>query len=138
MATSTSVDLVCADPQQVHLFWPHVSHLLRSAIQRTGLSDWEETERSILDGKALLWLAWDGEKIISAAATTLAKVDRQKICTLVACGGEDMMQWFPLLEKIEGYARDEGCDCVRIFGRKGWARMLKDYEMTNIVLERAL
>lgn len=138
MDTSTSVDLLCVDPAQIRQFWPHVSHLLRSAIDRTGLSDWQETEDSILNGDALLWIAWDGTKILSAASTSLSMANRRKICTLVAVGGEDMKQWFPLLEKIEDFARAEGCDCVRIYGRKGWARVLKDYEMTNIVLEKAV
>ena len=48
----------------------------------------------------------------------------------------------PLLEatrnEIEAYAKAEGCACVRIYGRKGWARVLKDYQVEQIVLERQL
>lgn len=138
LAISTSAELICVDPKEIRKVWPYVAHLLRAAILRTGLSDWQEIEDSVLDGDALLWFAWDGHKIIAAASTSLSKPNGRLICTLTACGGENMKQWFPLLEKIEAYARDEGCDCVRVYGRKGWLRALKDYQMTNVVLERSL
>lgn len=138
LAMSTSVELVCVDPKEIRKVWPHVAHLLRAAIERTGLSDWQEVEDGVLDGDTLLWFAWDGSKIIAAATTSLGKANERLVCTLTACGGENMKQWFPLLGRIEAYAKDEGCDCVRIFGRKGWLRALKDYQMTNVVLERAL
>jgi hypothetical protein len=43
------------------------------------------------------------------------------------CGGSAMRAWLPLLRKIEAYARDEGRGCVRIYRRKGWARILDGY-----------
>jgi hypothetical protein len=138
LATSTSVELLCVAPAQIRQFWPHVAHLLRAAILRTGLSDWQEVEDSILDGDALLWLAWDGAQIKSAASTSLTAANGRLSCTVVACGGDDMSQWLGLLSEIEKYAKAEGCDCTRIIGRKGWLRALKDYRMTNVVLERAL
>jgi hypothetical protein len=132
------VELICVDPKRVHEFWPYASEMIRSAIRRTNLSHTSDTEYEILSGDGLLWLAWNGEKIEAAASTHLIDTDADKICVLTACGGENMHHWLPLLMKIEQYAKDEGCKCVRIFGRKGWLRILKDYEMTNIVIEKAL
>ena len=60
----------------------------------------------------------------------------ERVCVLTACGGRDMKRWLPLLEIIEAYAKAEGGGRLRIFGRKGWQRMLKNYRVTNIVLER--
>jgi hypothetical protein len=84
-----------------------------------------------------LWLAWSG-RIDAAATTILTQTDTRKVCVLTACGGRDMRRWLELLEQIEAYARAEGCSRIRIFGRKGWQRMLENYHVSNIVLERKL
>ena len=42
------------------------------------------------------------------------------------------------MSRIEGWARAEGAALVRIYGRKGWARVLKNYHVSNVVLERRL
>jgi hypothetical protein len=50
----------------------------------------------------------------------------------------DMRRWIGLIEKIEEFARAEGCSATRIMGRKGWARVLASYHTKRIVLEKDL
>lgn len=132
------VELICVDPKRVHEFWPHVKDMIRSAVRRTNLNHSHDIEYAITSGDDLLWLAWNGQAIEAAASTSLIETDADKVCVLTACGGDNMRHWLPLLTKIEEYAKAEGCRCVRIFGRKGWLRVLEDYRMTNIVIEKAL
>jgi hypothetical protein len=127
------VELVCVDPERVHEFWPYAKDLILSAILRTGLSQPTDIECDILNGHQLLWLAWDGA-IKAAASTHLAN----NVCTVTACGGANMNEWLSLFAQIEQYAKNEGCRCVRIFGRKGWLRVLKGYEAKHIIIERRL
>jgi len=108
--------------------------MILSAIRRTDLSDPQDIEYDILCGDQLLWLAYDGKAIKAAAASHLT----DKVCTITACGGEDMKVWLPLFAQIEKYAKDEGCRCVRIYGRKGWLRVLEGYETKHVIMERAL
>ena len=133
-----SVDLVCVDPKRVHEFWPHVSPMIKRAVTRTNLSHTADIEYDTLHGDGLLWLAWDGKTILAAATTVLVETDTDKVCVLSACAGEQMEQWLPLLRNIEAYAKAEGCACVRIYGRKGWARVLEGYHVEHVVLERPL
>lgn len=135
---SVSVELVCVDPKRVHEVWPHVSELIGRAVRRTDLSHPHDIAYDILHGDGLLWLAWNGETIEAAATTSLIETDRNKVCILTACGGEGMRRWLPLLNTIETYARKEGCACVRIYGRKGWQRVLDDYHTKHIILEKGL
>jgi len=132
------VSLVCVDPKEIKRIWPHASHLIRSAVERVGISDFRIIEDSILDGDALLWLVWDGSKILAAVSTVLERANGKLACVIVACGGEDMSQWLGLITKIEDYAKAEGCHCTRIYGRKGWTRVLTNYRAQNVILERPL
>lgn len=136
-SVQSAPQLVCVDPRMVYEVWPHVVVLLKVAVFRTELGRFEEIEDDVLTGRGLLWLAWSGQ-IEAAATTVLTETNASKVCVLTACGGTDMRRWLALLEKIEAYAKAEGCNRVRIFGRKGWQRMLNQYHVTNVVLERKL
>jgi hypothetical protein len=134
---TTAPQLVCVDPSRVRECWPHVAPFLRAAIERTNLDRFDEIERDVLAGRSLLWLAWSN-RVEAAATTVLTETDAGRVCVLTACGGRNMKRWLPLLRTIEAYARAEGCGHLRIFGRKGWQRVLEDYRVTNIILERNL
>jgi hypothetical protein len=118
-------------------------------MKRGGLSSFRPVEAGVLAGDALLWLAWDGTRIQAAAVTELHATEWRKVCVIVACGsafalraaadrGAGMRAWIPLLDGIEAYARAAGCAAVRIMGRKGWMRLLGDYRVKRIVLEKDL
>lgn len=130
----SSVDAVCVDPKEIDKIWPKVSPLIGRAIDKVQFSDFETVERDVLLGGSLVWLAWDGEKILAAAVTQITG----DVCEIVACGGSGLRRWQDLIGKLEDYARAEGCTRMRIIGRKGWARRLKDYWSPCVVLERHL
>ncbi|WP_050383962.1 hypothetical protein [Bradyrhizobium pachyrhizi] len=138
MSALASSSLVCVDPVQVHEIWPHASLLLREACIRTALSAFEDIEADILSGLSLLWLAWNGRSIQAAATTVLINSEIGKVCVITACGGTGMKRWLPLLDGIESYARDEGCARVRIYGRKGWLRVLDGYRAKHIIMDKEI
>jgi hypothetical protein len=102
----------------------------------------------------------DGTCVQAAAVTELQRNEWRKVCVIVACGAPsgclpasgrsrpssrasasraaDMRRWIGLIEKIEEFARAEGCSATRIMGRKGWARVLASYRTKRIVLEKDL
>lgn len=138
----SSAELVCVDPARVHEIWPLAAPLLRRAIARTGLSAFCDIEREVLCGNALLWLAVEGEgstvAILAAASTRLQRTHAGKVCVITACAGTDMPRWLGLIARIEEFARNEGCNCVRIYGRKGWLRALDGYEQRHVILDKEL
>jgi hypothetical protein len=130
--------LICIDPKQVREFWPYASPLLRRATARTGLCAFGDIERDVLSGNALLWIAWSGSGIEAVASTSLQQTDAGKVCVITACSGAHMARWLPLIRTVEAYAKEEGCGCVRIFGRKGWARVLDGYRQTHAIIDKRL
>ncbi len=129
---------VCVDPARVHEIWPHVSPLLKAACYRTRLNAFADIEADILSGRSLLWLAWNGQTVESAAATVLINSEIGRVCIITACGGSDMKRWLPLIGQIETYARNEGCKRVRIYGRKGWLHVLDGYLEKHIIMDKEL
>ena len=131
------MDAICVDPARIHEIWPHVSKLIRLAMTRMELSEFAVVEKSVLSGDALLWVAQD-KTIAAAAVTELSLVDGEKYCTIVACAGEESNRWLHLIERIEEFGQAEGCRAMRIWGRKGWARALPDYDTHALVLQKEL
>lgn len=138
MSIQHEARLICIDPIHVRSIWPLAAPLLKKAIVKTGLSDFAAIERDVLEGRSLLWVAWDGSAIIAAASTSLQRTDAGQVCVITACAGEGMPDWLPLIVGIEAYATAESCRCVRIFGRKGWSRVLAGYRETYAIIDKPL
>jgi len=133
----SSVDLLCVDPKNVHQIWPQARELIRAAIEQTDLSEFADIEYDVLSGDQLLWLAIS-DHIEAAATTHLIKTRGRPVLILTACSGYQRERWLPLLSRIEHYARAEGSRCVRLYGRKGWERALKDYRTEYVIMEKDL
>ncbi|HLJ01745.1 MAG TPA: hypothetical protein VKT76_18690 [Bradyrhizobium sp.] len=137
-ADATKAELVCVDPARVGEIWPHVEATLRAACRRTSLNAFAELEADILSGRSLVWIAWSGSAIEAAAATALINSDIGKVCVITLCAGRGMQRWLKLIERIEAYAKDEGCARIRIFGRKGWLRVLEGFNARQVVMDKEL
>ena len=131
-------ELVCIDSARVHEFWLHVEPLIKRAMARGTLSDYDALQQKVWCGHALLWIVWDGAKICAVVVTSIKVVNRRKQCLIVACAGEEKDRWLSLIADIENYARDEGCVATVVIGRRGWQRVLKEYRPKAVVLERIL
>ena len=154
--------LVYIPLEHVHLVWPCVAGLIEAAMRRGDLSSFASVATAVMAGRAQLWVAvarhqgveerpssraMDGRtrpdadrdhEIVAAAVTELQQTERRKFCIIVACGGDQMTRWLDLLAPIEDWARSEGCDAMRIMGRRGWSRVLPAYRLTRVVLEKEL
>jgi len=133
-----SVEAVCVDPKRVHEVWPTVAPLIKKAMARGDLGTFDCVEADVLSARALLWVAWADPFILGAAVTQIIGSEQGKVCLIVACGGKRVDLWLNLIEKIEEYAKAESCRCTRIMGRKGWARLLSDYQIARVVIEKDL
>ena len=118
--------------------WPLVTHWIRRAMERADLGSFDVVEADVFNDRALLWLVYDGPKTLAAVVTKIVLTEKSRVCLILAVGGEGAKDWTHLLSDAERYARAEGCDAIRLFGRRGWQRLLPDYSARNIVLEKRL
>jgi len=104
-------------------------------------SDCEYTIEMLLDecftGHSQLWLVWSDARGCECAVVT-GIIPHARVCLIKACGGKGMQHWLGLLDEIETWAKANGCTKMRLFGREGWRRKLKDYKLARIVLDKEL
>lgn len=131
------MNIFCVDPSQIDQYWPAVSHLIKPALQDT-LSDFDTVSAEVMAGRNLLWLIWDGTEIHAAVVTSLGIANGRKHCTIVACGGKQMLLWRHLIDRIEKFARNEGCKSLAIMGRRGWSKIYPDFALTSTTIEKDL
>lgn len=106
---------ILPEPQK-HRDWTKIEAFLEPASKLGGVP--------ILDEHEALWIVHDGHLI--AAAT--ARLTEDGIGEIVLCGGVGASDWAQALaDTICDWFRDEGMDYARIYGRKGWARVLKGW-----------
>jgi hypothetical protein len=131
-------DLVPVDPSLMASVWPHTRVMVLRAMSGADEGSFERTERELFAGLQQLWLVWNGTAIEAIAVTQLTKINEKKICVIVACSGEGVNEWVPLIAGLEKFAKIEGCKAMRIYGRKGWERLLRDYKAKYVVMDKEL
>jgi len=106
--------------------WPLVEDWVRAALQEASADHSPEQIRALLDdGRAQLWLAWDGSKAHGCCITELIESVRGKACNIVVVAGLDFKSWRALTTDIAEWARGEGCVRMEAAGRRGWERLVK-------------
>lgn len=134
------LQLVCVPPEEVRKIWPGPVHdMIDAGFAAFDVPMPADILEQMKYGTRLLWVAVDDDTtIIAAALTQLFPMRSGLVCKVLECGGDHMREWIGLRVEIEQYARDEGCARVLIEGRPGWARMLPDYAMIGVTLEKRI
>lgn len=122
----------------VDRIWPLVRGYLLNAIE---YADGKYTEESVLESirnrQMQLWVAGETEVLV-ACVTTICDYPGKKVCNLMFVGGKDMNEWKHSLSLIEEWAKSLGCDSLEVWGRKGWERILSDYDVIHTVIRKSL
>ena len=124
--------------RDIWVIWGSVKGFIAS-----GLAEGEELDRileRLTATSCQLWVAYSEKEIIAACVTELPTIANRKVCNVISCGGTRMDEWLGLsLPVIEAWAKHNGCTAMRFPEiRPGWQRVLKDYQLKKILLEKAL
>ena len=135
---SHEMRLICVCPSLVPEIWPLVKSCIYQGIKRGNISSFGPVEANVLSGRALLWVAIVDGRIKASAVTEINQTEWRKVCEIISCGGKGMKDWVGLIEGLEKHARIENCSAMRIVGRRGWQRVLRDYRLRRVILEKEL
>jgi hypothetical protein len=112
--------------------------MIQRAMERGGMGRFEDVEKDVLAGNAYLWLAIESGSVLATAVTKVTTEPDHRLCTLVACSGQDWEHWGHLIADLENYAKAEGCQRMEICGRPGWIKRLPDYRTVKVVIRKEL
>jgi|TARA_R110000751_G_scaffold24320_2_gene67134 hypothetical protein len=133
----------------LNTIWPDVEGLLKGGADRTG-GRWDLRSLffALAGDKQQLWVTFDKDNEITNALTTEIIYYPNKISLAIQfAGGADgqvaaprdaLLVYDVVLNKLERYAKDVGCHCIEIWGRKGFSRKLKraGYEESLVFYEK--
>ena len=129
-------DLVLIPPEHVAKVWKLGAEFIEAATREAEQSP-ELLKQLCEENKAQLWFAWS-DCCEAAAVTEIATTPQGVKCVITALGGRNSSRWFGYLDELEAWAKRQGCNGMRIYGRKGWARKLRDYRVTRLILDKEL
>ena len=84
-----------------------------------------------------LWTSYDETQLHSVCVTRIVVHPKKyKFLEVVLMAGK--MISVPELKIIERWAKSKDCKMVRLEGRKGWMKILKDYKIDAVILQKEL
>lgn len=142
MATDTDTDwkLVGIPVEKLADVWGLVFPWLKDVEEITdGMLSVEQLADNLADGRNQLFIVY-GEKSVAAIVTEILTFQNVKYCNIIlASGGGNAKKWAkPIIEQIETWAKNEGCDRTQIFARKAWLRLLPDYRIKHYRITKEL
>lgn len=105
---------------QIPSVWDRAKPSIQKALDRGSRNTLDEIYEGLLKSEMQLWL-WDLDSLVTAL-----KIDPlgNKACVLVTCAGKCMSDWIQYLPLVEDWAKDEGATEMKVYGRRGWSRVI--------------
>ena len=125
--------LVCFGSDQIDWIWPAVKEHIQLALNQGSDYTLEQIKEGLQKAEMQLWTSYNHG--YEAALVTALHDD---YCLLLACGGtnaREWIEWYPIVEK---WAKSKGAKEFRIYGRRGWLRMLEGFSEKYTVLTRTI
>lgn len=122
-------------PERIDEYWPYVKRHFERLERKSGLVLASAIREDLKLGHKHLWIATNYEGV---AVTEVYNTPKGLGCTIYAAAGTESRrgQIDAIIGTIEAWARNIGCTRMMLQGRRGWARRLRDYRQTGVVLEK--
>lgn len=122
--------------EQIIALWDRATPLIQRAIDVYNEHTLDEVFSSLITMKSQLWVAGFND-IETILITQIINRNSNKVCALELCAGRGV-ESAQFLKIIEPWAKEAGCSSVELIGRVGWQRVLKDYKISKITLEKEI
>lgn len=127
--------------------WGLVLKDIQQALSYSGsYTDSDFVLEQLKDKKFQLWVLWDKtkqttiDKYYGVVVTEIIQRKLKRSCNIFIVTGRHRQKWQHLVNDLEKFAIDNNCDCMELFARPGWDKIMHklDYKKTHVVLEKQL
>ena len=127
-------------PEDAVKIWDRVGPMLQKVVDHTeGELQPEDFLDNIVNKYMHLWLAVEDADILMAMVTQIIEYPRRKTLRIIALSGKNFKETHSQFnDMIESFAIQAGCSGLELWGRKGWKKMLPDWESNYIVFTKNL
>jgi hypothetical protein len=128
------------EPDQIKKLWSLIEPLIIRANKHTFYEYDEEDMFTMLMNKSLdCWMAWEGDEVQAILTTRIFDYPNQKILEFYQMASnvsfEEVREH---IETIAKWGKDQECTQMTAYGRKGWAKLLPDWNTKYIIMSRSL
>ena len=126
-------------PEDVAYLWEHVSPLIDKVQRHTeGEVMADDFLEPLTHGDMQLWIATENNVMHSAMITQIITYPQKRILRVILIAGSDFKRLYEFNDMIESFAIRTGCSGMELWGRKGWRKLLPDWESNYIVYTKDL
>jgi hypothetical protein len=125
--------------------WLKIARILKKATLHSPDADIVSAMQDVRTGEAQLWCLVDEEEQLAGAIVTRVveymNGNTVLLLQLGATAGKSRLDHDCIrliFEHLEGVGRMLGCGSVRIEGRMGWGRILRDYDEIGRIYEKKI
>ena len=127
-------------PSDVSKLWGKVEPLITKALKHNhGELDSSDVLGLLLQKKQILWIGFEDNDIHSALIGEFVTYPRKRafrIVTWSTKSGYHYEEWMKLFDKIENFARLNGCSVMEAWTRKGLAKKLNWNHSYSVVVKQ--
>ena len=126
-------------PEDVAYIWEEVAPLLDRVKEHSeGELETDDFLEPLTHGDMQLWIATEGSTVHGVMVTQLIPYPQKKILRIISLAGDNFEELRGFQEMIEAFAVKTGCTALEMWGRKGWKKLLPDWEDTYVVYTKDL
>ena len=126
-------------PEDIPYIWDKVAPLLeRTKEHSEGELETDDFLEPLTHGDMQLWIATEDSKMHSVMVTQIVPYPQKKILRVISIAGSDFKRLYEFNDMIESFATNAGCTGMELWGRKGWKKLLPDWESNYIVITKDL
>ena len=132
-----TLDYKIIEEHEIDSIWDDVKGYIAETndeiLNENDVYEWLKT------GFYTLWIATprDSNKILGTMTLEYASYPRHNMCRIVSIAGE-MKDWIDDIYILENWAKAQGCHFLGLYGRKGWKKVLKEYDEHCILFRKKL
>ena len=113
--------------ESVEVWWPLVEEYLNTALKYSlGEYSIDDIKNSCISKNMQLWVKV-GKQTKGAFVTKIAKYPQKNLLIVILLGGDEFQEWRDEADALlNAFGKENNCEYVELFGRKGWGKILKD------------
>lgn len=115
--------------EYIETVWPQIEEFMEGAAKYTyGRFNVEDIKEGLYTKPQQLWIAFTDDEVIKGAVVTqILMYPRMNSLVMHFTGGVDLKEWKPsMLELLQRFAKENGCDVIESYGREGWAKVFEN------------